>query len=106
MTTRSGVSGRAKARRSTLRQLSSLKRTVDNMRKWWMADGKVYLEAHERPADQPNKWYRDRRPGEYPESQRRYWSATVAGIDKMIQDLQALREECVREYWDTPEEGE
>jgi len=103
VTKRSGVSGRASARRSTWAALDNIKKTADNMRKWWTADGKVYLEPAERPADEPNKWYRDRLPEEYPESQRRYWAGTVAGIDKMITDLYALREACVEEYHKTPE---
>jgi len=101
-----GRSGRPAARRSTLRQLNAIKRTVDEMRKWWTTTSKVYLNSDERPADEPNKWWRDRRPEEYPEGQRRYWAGTVAGIDKMIQDLYALREECVAEYHKTPEDDQ
>lgn len=103
MSERGKRSPRASARRATWTALNEIKKTADNMRGWWVASGRVYVPAEERPADAPDQWYRDRRPEEYPEAQRRYWAGTVAGIDKMIMDLQALRETCVEEFNKTPE---
>jgi hypothetical protein len=103
MSERGKRSPRASARRATWRALDEIKKTADNMRGWWSTTGKVYIPPEERPADDPNGWYRDRQSGEYPENQRRYWAGTVAGIDKMIMDLQALREACVEEFNKTPE---
>lgn len=96
-------SARASARRATWKALDEIKKNVDNMRSWWTVTSKVYIPPEERPADDPNGWYRKRQAGEYPEDQRRYWAVTVAGIDSMIMDLRALRAHCVEEYHKTPE---
>jgi hypothetical protein len=96
-------SARASARRSTLKALDDIRATLDNMRSWWTVRSTIYIPREERPADDPNGYQRPRRQEEYPEAQRRYWSGTVAGIDKMITDLYALREACVAEYHKTEE---
>lgn len=95
-------SSRASARTKTLKSLNDIKKTLDNVRGWWKVAGTVYIPQDLRePGD--STYHRDRRSEEYPESQRLYWNATVTGIDKMIQDLQELREHCVTQYWETPE---
>lgn len=86
-----------------MKRLNEIKSTVENMREWWSATTTVYVDPKDRPEGQPDAWSRVRRPEEYPEAQRLYWHGTVAGIDKMISDLYALRELCVEEYNKTPE---
>lgn len=97
-------STRASARRSTLKQINEIKAVVETMRTWWTTRTTVFVPSEERkPGD--NHYLRPREQHEYPENDRKYWAGTVKAIDKAMQDLHALREHCIREYHNTPEEG-
>lgn len=90
-------SPRAGARRETLRQINTIRKTLDSLHRWWTVRSTVYVDPADR-APGSNVYLRPREVNEYPEAQPRYWAGTVAAIDKAIQDLQKLREYCVAEH--------
>jgi hypothetical protein len=100
---RGGRSGRASARRSTLKSLNEARAKLDLLRGWWTTRTTIYVEPKDRPADDPNAYQRERRPEEYPENQEGYWASTVGELDEVIKSLTALRDQCAVEYWKTKE---
>lgn len=94
-------SKRASARRSVLRRLTEIKESVSRLQDWWKAPGVIYVPPEERI--DPARATRERQEPEYPENQRRYWSATISEIDDLSVALITLREYCLEQYQLTPE---
>ncbi len=95
-------SPRAAARRHVMTQLDAARDRIKTLRHWWTAESKIYVDPVDRkPGD--NAYLRDRRPEEYPESQRHYWASTIAEIDNIVIALTGLRAYCVEQFHETPE---